>query len=90
MVEVFRTNVRQTYFAYMVINEIHERFTDFEASFDLADCDKVLRIQSSKEVIDKELIIDLVAHLGFFAEVLPDTIPEPLEEKVEPQNNLIN
>lgn len=81
MVEVFRTNVRQTYFAYIVINEIHERFADFEASFDLEDCDKVLRIQSANEVIDKALIIDLIERMGFFAEVLPDIIPEPLEDK---------
>ena len=76
MIEVFKTNVRQAAHAKMVIHEIHHKFKEFQANFDLEDCDHILRVKSSS-VIQSSSLVGLLAGLGFFAEVLPD-VPQPL------------
>ena len=47
MIEVFKTNVRARSHANMLVGQIHKVFNGYEANFDLDDCDKVLRIESS-------------------------------------------
>ena len=44
MVEVFKTNVEDPGLADLLISHIHQTLPDYQANFDLEDCDKILRI----------------------------------------------
>lgn len=72
MIEVFRTNVVDTSHANMLVVEIQRKFEGYTANFDLDDCDKILRVESSKGIVKSYQLIDLLELLGFKAEVLPD------------------
>jgi hypothetical protein len=72
MVEVFKTNVIDSLHAMMILDCIHDTFVVYEANFDLADCDRVLRVKSLVGVVDTERLIGLINLFGFHAEVLPD------------------
>jgi hypothetical protein len=72
MVEVFKTNVIESNHANMLVSQIHENFADYKANFDLSDCDKILRVKSYNGSVQSSLLINLISHLGFYAEVLPD------------------
>ncbi|MEO6305302.1 MAG: hypothetical protein ABIP51_19230 [Bacteroidia bacterium] len=74
MVEVFQTNVNETYQANMLLNEINKHFKEYEVNFDLEDCDRILRIESRTEPIQTEQIMNLIKELGFNVEVLSDEI----------------
>jgi len=50
MVEVFKTNVVEAEMAEKLIELIHEFFPHLEINFDLDDQDRILRIQSLKEI----------------------------------------
>jgi len=47
MVEVFKTNVRNTREAKRVIQKLAEEFPKHKINFDLSDCDRILRIQGN-------------------------------------------
>ena len=81
MIEIFRTNVTDQKSADAIISKIHSAFPGFTANFDLADCDHILRICSGESLICAPTLITLVSDFGFSAEVLPDSIPEPLPFK---------
>ena len=53
MVEVFCTNIQESTVASKILNEIEEKFPGLKANFDLEDCDKILRIESKKNVCKK-------------------------------------
>ena len=72
MIEVFKTNVLSHDHATMLINEIHEKFPDHKANFDLQDSDNILRVKCMVGSIQSSLLIRLLSELGFHAEVLPD------------------
>lgn len=72
MVEVFRTNVKNRDHANVLIDQIHEAFTGYKASFDLEDCDKILRVESFIGPIHASSVINLLNRFGYEAEVLPD------------------
>jgi hypothetical protein len=74
VVEVFKTNVLHQRDADILITRLNLEF-GYEANFDLDDCDRILRVKAFQMVIDS-LVIELLATAGFFAEVLPDVIPE--------------
>jgi len=74
MIEVFKTNVEHSSHADMLIEEIHQTFSDYSANFDLEDCDRILRVENSDGVVDPSTLIDLLKNFGFHAEVLPDEI----------------
>ncbi|MBC7915109.1 MAG: hypothetical protein H7Y07_13410 [Pyrinomonadaceae bacterium] len=76
MVEVFRTNVKDPQHADILLSKIHQLCTEYNANFDLEDCDKVLRVQCISGSIEPSLLINLINKCGFKAEVLPDSIPE--------------
>ena len=75
MVEVFKTNVRDTRHANRLLDLIHQTFTHYTANFDLDDCDRILRIHSSTGLVEPCFVISLVQDFGFTAEVLPDDAP---------------
>ena len=73
MVEVFKTNVSDPGQANMLLDQIHKSFTNYKANFDLEDCDKILRVQSTKGgYIPPSPLINLLKDFGFEAEVLPE------------------
>jgi hypothetical protein len=72
MVEVFKTNVTQQCHANMIIERIQYAHTSYQASFDLEDCDKILRIICHNGTISQQCLITLLNNLGFYAEVLQD------------------
>lgn len=73
MVEVFKTNVCDADQANILVREIHAMFVTYKANFDLNDCDKILRVQSEGE-INSHMLIELLKHNGFQADILPDEI----------------
>ena len=74
MEEVFKTNVEQRSHANMLIDEIHQTFSGYEANFDLEDCDKILRVKNANGRVESSSLIDLLKHFGFHAEILQDEI----------------
>ncbi|HZX73390.1 MAG TPA: hypothetical protein VFE57_03155 [Cyclobacteriaceae bacterium] len=77
MVEVFKTNVHDEQHARLIIEEIHRSFMNYKATFDLEDCDRILRIQCDYGLVEAPLLVTLIDNLGYKAEVLEDEIPIP-------------
>lgn len=73
MVEVFKTNVQEPFHAEILLKLIHKSFNKVNASFDLEDCDKILRVESLN-ITENNRLINLIQSLGFVIEVLPDEI----------------
>ena len=78
VVEVFKTNVRNTDHAQMLVDQIHRNFRSYKANFDLEDCDRILRVVSLKGVVQVSALLQLLKKFGVDAEVLADEIPELL------------
>jgi len=74
MVEVFKTNVGDSFSAKKIISLIHTHFTGYIANFDLEDCDRILRIQSIDRPIEAGDILQLMNDYGLYAEILMDTV----------------
>jgi hypothetical protein len=72
MVEVFKTDVIDANVAEMLVMLIHKTFDNYNANFDLDDCDNILRIECAEEIVIKDAIISLLKLKGFTAEVLAD------------------
>lgn len=72
IVEVFKTNVEDHLAAGHIIFALQQTFPCCTINFDLADCDKILRIESQQEPIAESEIQSLVAGLGYYCERLPD------------------
>lgn len=49
-IEVYKTNVDEHSSARMILDEIRESHPNSDPSFDLEDCDKVLRIEDSSGI----------------------------------------
>ena len=76
-VEVFKTNVNDRRQAAGIVGMIHKSFAGYQATFDLDDCDNILRVQSYNAPVKSTLLISLLKKAGCYAEVLPDTVPAP-------------
>ena len=72
MIEVFKTNVRARSHAKMLVSQIQQAFSNYEANFDLDDRDNILRIQCATGQIQPSGLIALLKDFGFNAEVLND------------------
>jgi hypothetical protein len=62
-IEVFKTNVKTQKNADRVINLIKRRLPVDKINFDLADCDKILRVEAKE--IQVQPILNLVLDSGF-------------------------
>ncbi|MFD2570418.1 hypothetical protein ACFSUS_07220 [Spirosoma soli] len=71
MIEVFKTDVRDQDHANVLLDCLHETFAGHTASFDLEDCEKILRVEHKNGLVEASLVIDLLNQYGFIAEVLP-------------------
>lgn len=76
MVEIFRTNVNYSDEAASLCKEIQTLLKADRVSFDLHDCDRILRIQTSA-TFNPSLVIMALDARGYWAEVLPDEVPLP-------------
>jgi len=74
MIEVFKTNVDDRVQANLLVDQIHQTYSDYKANFDLEDCDKILRVASSTNFVCADCLINLLQEFGFQAEVLPDEL----------------
>jgi hypothetical protein len=72
MIEIFKTNVRSSIHAKMLVSQIHTAFGNYEANFDLDDCDNILRIKSISGTVQASRLIAFLKDFGFNAEVLED------------------
>ncbi|ELR73330.1 hypothetical protein C900_04182 [Fulvivirga imtechensis AK7] len=72
MVEVFKTNVTKRHHADLLLDEIHAICTDYQANFDLDDCDHILRVVCCEGPVKVSFVAALLQKHGFEAEVLCD------------------
>ncbi|MBA3828567.1 MAG: hypothetical protein H0X33_06495 [Taibaiella sp.] len=72
MIEVYKTNVTDQEHANILLDLIHKTFIDYNANFDLEDCDRILRVKCTKGVIHSPSVIDLLIRYGYCAEILQD------------------
>jgi hypothetical protein len=75
MIEVFKTNVSDQMHANMLLDQIHQAFSAYQANFDLEDCDRILRVKCTNGHIQVALLTHLLRKLGCQAEILPDDDP---------------
>ena len=68
MIEVFKTNVKETEQAKKIVTVLLEHFPGNKINFDLHDCDNILRIEG--KTFCKEKVITLVIENGFSCDVL--------------------
>ena len=68
MVEVFKTNVRSTRKAKLIIQKLAEEFPHHKINFDLSDCDRILRVQGN-DILERK-IISIVTSLNHDCEIL--------------------
>ena len=71
MVEVFKTNVTEAGDAEMLLRKIHDCFKNYSINFDLDDCDKILRVESTQQ-LNTNALVELISSLGFRAEILQE------------------
>lgn len=68
MVKVFKTNVRYTREANLIIQKLTEEFPKHKINFDLSDYDGVLRFQG--DTILERKVISIVTSLNYNCEIL--------------------
>lgn len=69
-VEVYKTNVDDISTANKILDEIRQSLPKSDPSFDMDDCDKVLRVENNSG-IDTVSIVKIVHKYGFKMETLP-------------------
>ncbi|MEX0719104.1 MAG: hypothetical protein WD059_00460 [Balneolaceae bacterium] len=70
-VKVYKTNVDDQKRAKEILNAIREIFPASLPTFDLDDCDKVLRIEDESGSIDESVIAKILDQFKYDIEVLP-------------------
>ena len=68
MIEVFKTNVNDKKQAHELVSILSKKFIEAKINFDLEDCDKVLRVEST--LICNESIVKVLADAGYICEKL--------------------
>ena len=68
MVSVFRTNISNREIAEGIMKLLHDAFPGSRITFDLDDCDKILRMEYNADV-EKQIPLKL-DQLGYYCEAL--------------------
>jgi len=68
MVLVFKTNVQERELAQQLTQQLLSCFSECKITFDLDDCDKVLRVEGS--TVDADKIVQELAYSGILCEPL--------------------
>lgn len=71
-IEVFKTNVIDVGEAGRIIEVIQGEFKLYKANFDLQDCDRILRVESTNGPVKTHSLVELIEEMGYKAETLPD------------------
>lgn len=69
MIEIFKTNVENKEDADIIVQYISERVPYSKVNFDLADRDRILRVEAD---VSTQAIIQLVEKHNFICEILED------------------
>ena len=69
MVEIFKTDIRELQVAHKVILQLREHFPEAKINFDLEDCDRILRVESTS--VETQKIINLLHQSGHQSELIP-------------------
>lgn len=69
-VTVYKTNVENRSKAETIVDAIRRQLPDCEASFDLEDCDNVLRVENTAGRIDEPEIHKILQNHGYEMETL--------------------
>lgn len=70
MIEVFKTNISEQHIADGIVIDLYQRLPLLSISFDLDDCDKILRVESEDIIIAK--VHQIVRSQGYLCEVLEE------------------
>ena len=94
MIEVFKTNIDSTFVAQQIVDEIKALPLGVDASFDLEDCDHILRVCGDFEpILLKDQIITLFLSKGYTATPLDDhddfAVYQAEEQLLETQAGII-
>lgn len=68
MVEVFKTDIQEANASNRVVCQLLAQFPGSRITFDLEDCDKILRVEST--IVASETIILLLNNSGYQCQVL--------------------
>jgi len=75
MIEVFKTSVTDPSLAALLRMHLEAGFPGYKVSFDLEDCDRVLRIEHRSGVVNAHAVIDMLQDWGVLAAILEDETP---------------
>lgn len=65
---VYKTNVGNRIKAKLILETIYRQLPDCDPSFDLEDCDRVLRVVSPENGIDESKIRGILEKYGYYME----------------------
>lgn len=68
-IEVYKTNVNELSSASAILEEIKSTHPNSDPSFDLEDCDNVLRVEDTSGV-DSSVIEEIIQNHGFHSDTL--------------------
>ncbi len=71
-IEVYRTTVTSRRAAERLLGQLEQIFPGWCISFDLEDCDRVLRVETTGAPIPGDFIAGLLQQRGYGCEPLPD------------------
>jgi len=57
MVEVFRTHVKKKAEAKKIVNALQKEFSGCKITFDLQDCDKILRVEGENIPVEEIILL---------------------------------
>jgi len=76
-IEIFYTSIDNPESACTARRRIESAFPGYRVNFDLADCDRVMRVVTARGRIAIDQLITLLREEGITAGILPDIIPSP-------------
>jgi hypothetical protein len=74
MIEIFKTDVEYPSEAEMLLSELHKHISNHQASFDLEDCDRILRVKCTRGILQSDEVIGILGNFGYKAAVLTDEV----------------
>ncbi|HKC67888.1 MAG TPA: hypothetical protein VKG26_06630 [Bacteroidia bacterium] len=72
MVEIFKTNVNNTFDALKIKEFLLKEFPQADISFNLQDSNKILRTEGNQ--IPASRVVQIIKHEGFYCEVIEQKI----------------
>jgi hypothetical protein len=70
MVEVFKTNIEDLPTAEQISGQLYRKFPNYRVTFDLEDCDHILRVESNTSPVEVDGVIKTVQYCAVEIAVL--------------------